>query len=381
MTSGIFVWGIEQTLLALVAFGIVTSWQSVATTSVATADCWVTFVLLFSCCATLVVQSGIAFSSKRDVVSQPTDDGATNIDLSFLYNAVAQAHCCVVVLIGISYIFIFFVSLYDLVWVTAFFPSAPGLLFATGSGSIAFLFVMFFISMASVWACTPVGDSNYLFFYHPLFMMVCVVYPVLHEIGQHGLIICSKPVVTTLTFMYVNLTIASSFALHCMEIYEFDPAHVFPAFMHSIAGQRPLFRVYSLLHGLSIIIPFLGYASVNPSVSVEIVIVISLLAFVSTVLQSLNFHVLFRSYGKEQTSSDMKSNDSMFTESVIGRDTVNNHDEDPKVKKLRGMNWFEKPKAASQHSVQQFKDADTKQLRIDFMRVSKNENNFVRKRG
>jgi len=212
-------------------------------------------------------------------------------------------------------------------------------------------------------------------------MMVCVVYPVLHEIGQHGLIICSKPVVTTLTFMYVNLTIASSFALHCMEIYEFDPAHVFPAFMHSIAGQRPLFRVYSLLHGLSIIIPFLGYASVNPSVSVEIVIVISLLAFVSTVLQSLNFHVLFRSYGKEQTSSDMKSNDSMFTESVIGRDTVNNHDEDPKVKKLRGMNWFEKPKAASQHSVQQFKDADTKQLRIDFMRVSKNENNFVRKRG
>jgi len=379
MTSGIFVWGIEQTLLALVAFGIVTSWQSVATTTIATADLWITFVLLVSCCATLVVQSCIAFSSKSDVVSQPTDDGATKNDLSYLYTAAAQAHCCVVVLLGSSYFFIFLISLHDLVWVTAFFPSAPGLLFATGSATIAFFIVLFFISLASVWACTPVGGSNFLFLYHPLFMMVCVMYPVLHEIGQNGLIICSKPVVNTLTFMYVNLTIASSFALHFMEIYEFDPAHVFPDFMHSISGQRPFFRVYSLLHGLLIVVPFLGYAVLSPSVSFASVFVISLLAFVSTLLQALNLKALFRTNGKEQTSDKQSNQTGPESDQV----DMNNHDEDPKVRQPRGMNWFEKQtaKAAIPRSVQQFKDADTERLRIDFMRISKNDNSFVRKRG
>ena len=376
MTSGIFVWSIEQTLLALFAFGIVTAWQSMATATEATADIWTTFVLLFSCIATLALQIGIAFSSVSDIVTQPTEDGVTSKDLSYLHNAVAQAHCCIVVLIGSSYIFLFSTSLYDLVWASAFFPSAPGLLFATGSASIALFFVLFFISVASVWACTSVGDSNGLFWYHPLFMMLCVMYPVLHEIGQHGLIICSKPMVTTLTFMYVNLTIASSFALHFMEIYEFDPAHVFPKFMHSIGGNRPFFRVYPMLHGLLIVIPLWAYTVVSSAVSVPIVVGISLLASLATLLQSLNTPALFQRHGKGQDVSDADS-----VKDVTGPDETQEKSDDSKVKPLKNMNWFAKPRDITKPSMQELQDTDTKQLRIDFMRVSKNEKNFMRKRG
>jgi len=375
MTSSIFVWGIEQTLVSLFGFGIVMAWQSLATATVATADFWSTAVLLFSCSTTLAVQVVIAFTSINKVVSKPTDDGVARSDFSYLHTAVAQAHCCITVLIGSSYLLLFLTSIYDVVWASAFYPSAPGLLFATGSGTTAFCFALFLISVASVWACTSVGDSNTLFWYHPLFLMLCVIYPVLHEIGQNGLIICSKPLVTTLTFMYVNLTIASSFALHFMEIFEFDPAQVFPRYMHSIAGNRPFFRVYPMLHGLLIITPFLFYSAVSLSVSISIVFGIALLAVVATLLQSLDITTLIFKHGKSQAPSDENSL------SVSDPDQLNKDSDDTKVKPLKSMNWFAKPREATNQHLDKLQDADTKQLRIDFMRVSRTDRNFIRKRG
>ena len=364
MTRGVFVWSIEQTLLAFVAFGTVTAWQALAAATSATADSWITFVLLFSCAVTLVIQSVIAFYSVSDIISQPVEDEKVISDLSYLHTAVAQAHCCIVVLFSGSYMFVFFTSLYNLVWVTAFFPFAPGLLFATGSGIISFHLVLFFVSVANVWACTSVGSSNALFFYRPLFMMLCVVHPVLHEIGQNGLIICSTPVITTMTFMYVNLTIASSFALHFMTIYEFDPAHVFPQFMHGVAGKRPFFCVYSLLHGLLIIVPFVCYAALSSSVSVAPAVVIALLASVATVLQSVNFKELFL---KNKTVSDANSE-------VTDSDNL-------KDKLAENSRWLAKPQNSGQQTSEIQMSDEAKQLRVDFMRNSKNERNIMRKRG
>ena len=370
MTSGVFVWSIEQTLLASIAFGTVTAWQALASATSANADFWITITLLFSCLVALVMQSGIAFYSVTNVISQPVYDSKVTSDISYLHTAVAQAHCCIIVLLTCSYVFIFLTSLHDLVWVTAFFPSAPGLLFATGSGILSFCCILFFVSVANVWACTCVGNSNALFCYHPLFMMLCVVYPILHEIGQNGLIICSTPVITTLTFMYVNLTIASSFALHFMTIYEFDPAHVFPQFMHGVAGKRPFFCIYSLLHGLLIIVPFLCYAATSSSFSLYIAVVIALLAFVATLMQSVNFTQLFY---KQKSIDNGVSDD-------LKRDFKIEDSDNPKVKSLENLKWLSNSRDSGQQ-ISEIQSKDAKQLRIDFMRISKNDKNAIRKRG
>jgi hypothetical protein len=374
MTSGIFVWSIEQALLALIGFGIVTAWQSLATTVVATADFWVMLVMLISCVATLVVHTGIAFHATNEFISRTDDDATADGDLSYLHKPVAQAHCCVVVLLTGTYICMFLNSLYDLTWAAAFYPTAPGLVFATGSANIAFCFILFVVSVASAWACTAVGDSNTLFMYHPLFLIICVVYPLMHEIGQNGLMICSSQLTSTLTFMYANLTIASSFALHFLDVYEFDPAQVFPKFMHSVAGrQRPIFRVYSLLHGLLIIIPFIAYAASSQTISRTTIVCISLLALVATLIQSLDISALLPG-----NISVVRWDSTTHRDSIDNSDTAATSSDDPKVKPLVS-NWYDARCGDTPQPMH--KSVDAKQLRIDFMRISKHEKSVIRKRG
>jgi hypothetical protein len=370
MTSGIFVWSIEQGLLALIAFGIVTAWQSLATSIVATADFWLTFVFLISCFSTLLLQTAIAFRATSDTVSLVSEDH--DGDLSYLHKPVAQAHCCVVVLLSTAYGFMFVSSLYDLNWASAWYPAAPGLLFATGSGTIAFCCIFFVVSVANAWSCTSVGDSNYLFLYQPLFLLLCVIYPLIHEIGQNGLIICSSSLVSTLTFVYLNLTIASSFALHFMDIFEFDPAHVFPVFMHSMAGNRPLFRVYSLLHGLLIIIPFITYAAFTPSISVGVVVFLSILALAATVLQSLDITALLMLFGQLNLGQKNGSNTSESAETPTSQDN-------PKERNVKLVSWLHERRKPTASLLQN--ETEDNQLRINFMRLPKQERNVMRKRG
>ena len=193
----------------------------------------------------------------------------------------------------------------------------------------------------------------------------------MHEIGQNGLMICSSQLTSTLTFMYANLTIVSSFALHFLDVYEFDPAQVFPKFMHSVAGhQRPMFRVYSLLHGLLIILPFVAYAASNPTISRTPVVCISLLALVATVMQSIDISALLPGVIRPDSTTNR--------DFVENSGTTVTYSDDPKVKPL-ASNWYNAGGKETPHPPH--KNVDDKQLRIDFMRISKHEKSVVRKRG
>jgi hypothetical protein len=186
------------------------------------------------------------------------------------------------------------------------------------------------------------------------------------------LIICSSSLVSTLTFVYLNLTIASSFALHFMDIFEFDPAHVFPVFMHSMAGNRPLFRVYSLLHGLLIIIPFITYAAFTPSISVGVVVFLSILALAATVLQSLDITALLMLFGQLNQGQKNGSNNSESAETPTSQDN-------PKERNVKLVSWLHERRKPTASLLPN--ETEENQLRINFMRLPKQERNVMRKRG
>jgi hypothetical protein len=250
-TGGVFVWAIESVLLSLFGVGIISLMHTIGGTSPVALDIWAIFVILCSCVMNLALQMVVAFSSKQPVITDITEsaDDRPDFALMYLHKAVAQGHCCTVTLVSVLYTVSMLHSLTDLDWANAYFASAPGLVWVTGSIILAFVTVLWFTSITGSWAATAVGDSNALFCIIPTTAIVSIIFPIMNEVGINGLMVCTDAMSSTLAVLYANLALATSFAICLLDCVEFDPARILPKLMRTVGDRMPVFRIYSLIHG------------------------------------------------------------------------------------------------------------------------------------
>lgn len=290
-TAGVFIWAIESTLLALVGVGIISLINTITGSSPIAVDMWAVFVTLISCVFDLMLNTFIAFSSKQSIIQGPSasEAGESDSRTMFLHKSVTQGHSCVVAIILVLYCIIMQQSLVDLNWASAFYPSSPGLVWIAGSVTLAFLTVLFTISITGAWAATALGDSNPIFFIVPTTAIICIMFPILNEIGNNGLMACSSPMVSTVAIIYANLALATSFTLSLLDNVEFDPVKLLPKFMRTVGDRAASIRIYSLIHGGCISVTMVLYWMSARKVSSLIIFALIIVNGVVTLTISLPF--------------------------------------------------------------------------------------------
>jgi len=253
-TAGVFIWAIESTLLALIGVGSISLVHVLGGSSPISADMWAIFTILCSCLLNVTLNTLVAFSSKQSVIEEPsTPEGQTpNSNTTGMHKSVAQGHCSIVAIILALHVITMQQSLVDLNWASAYFPSSPGLVWVVGTATLAFLTVLFITAIAGAWAATAVGDSNPIFFILPTTSIICIMFPIINEIGNNGLMACSSPMVSTLAIIYANLALATSFTLTLLDNVEFDPVRLLPKLMRTVGDRAAYVRIYCLLHGVCI---------------------------------------------------------------------------------------------------------------------------------
>jgi hypothetical protein len=287
-TGGVFVWAIESMLLALFGVGTISIIHMVGGTSSIATDMWAIFVVLCSCVVNLILQTVVACSSKQATINEITEGVKSDFAMVYMHKAVAQGHCSIVTLVLVMYIITMQQSLINLDWANAYFASAPGLVWVTGTITLAFLTVLWFTSMAGAWAATATGDSNTLFVIIPTTAILCIMFPILNEIGINGLMVCSNPMSSTLAVLYANLALATSFTICLLDCVEFDPARILPKFMRTVGNRLPSFRIYSMIHGICASITIVMYWIVARGISTPTVVILLSANGIVTVTNSLS---------------------------------------------------------------------------------------------
>jgi hypothetical protein len=309
VTAAPFVWILESALLSLFGVGTIFLTQSFGGASSLIADIWTLLVILCSCVVTLGLHTLVAVTSKQTVISSDNQ-------MSHLHKPIAQSHTCVVTLMLLLYVLIVQRSLVDLNWAAAYYPASPGLLWLTAAITLSFTVVLFITSVAGAWTATELGDYNSLFSVLPTTCVACIFYPVIHEIGTNGLMVCSGPLGTTLAVLYCNLTMATSFTLCVMDIYEFDPAAILPKFMRTVNDRQPYFRIYGLLHGAGTSGALVVYSVVARKVSWGVVIILLSLNGILTVVTSAGLgRFIAPSIAMEEADTNQTEDDDDETES------------------------------------------------------------------
>jgi len=326
-TGGIFVWSIESALLALFGIGTVLITQTFGGILTLTGDMWAMLVVMCSCIANLVLHTGIVMSSKQTRIQSihgpERNSTLPDYAVSHLHKAVAQGHCCTVSLVLFLYVIIMLRSLTDLNWANAFYPAAPGLVWLTGSVTLSFLTVIWITSITTAWVSTAMGDYNSLFCTLPTTSIACIMYPIIHEIGTNGLMVCTSPFVTTLAILYTNLALASSFTLAILDHVEFDPVKILPRFMRTVGDRMPAFRIYSLLHGLCISSALVLYSLAAYRINWTVVVVLLSLNGIMTLVSSLGLGRFFSTSLARDTDVEPEYVTTIPTATEVNMD--NNH--------------------------------------------------------
>ena len=284
-TASVFVWAIESVLLSLAGLGTVALMHFVGGTSAISLDVWGIVIIFVSSLLNLFLHTVVAFTSKQPILTTTASDDKPDTSL---HKAIAQGHSCVVTLILLIHSITMIHSLSDLNWASAYYPSAPGLVWVTGNILLAFFTVLWFLSITGSWSATAIGESNSLFATIPTTAILCIVFPILNEVGYNGLVLCSDPMSTTLAILYANLSIATSFCISLLDAVEFDPARILPKFMRTIDGRLPKLRIYSVIHGTGVSVTLIMYWIVARKVSTATVMFILTLNGIVTLGNTLS---------------------------------------------------------------------------------------------
>jgi hypothetical protein len=343
--GGVFVWAIEAVLLSLFAFGVMSIIHVVGVTSPIAMDMWAIFTIGCSCVLNVLMHTLVACSSKQTMIPPVESDTAQGFQSVYLHKAIAQGHCIVATILTTLYALVLYRSMIDLNWASAYYPAAPGLAWITGTTSFSFLTVLWMVSIAGAFAATAVGDTNPLFWTNPTSSVICIMFPILNEIGSNGLMVCSSPMISTLAILYSNIALATSFTLSLLDNVEFDPVRILPKFMRSMGDKTPSFRVYSMLHGLCISATVVMYWIVEPNVGLATTVV--LLSVNGAITLSNSFSIInalartavdgvtstSRAPGQDST---MGSDDGQSTVSSSGSSESESGDSDTPVRKRGG---------------------------------------------
>lgn len=225
----------------------------------------------------LVSGKGSKISDKDDVLWKTVevmDKHATN---SALHKAVAQAHLCVLFFATVVYVSVLVQGVQHAQWAAVFFATSP----VTGADALTvlvgvficmFLLVSLIIALCNCFAATPLGERNTLVLFSPLVLTLCMVYPLLHEIGTRELFFCTTAETNLLAMLFVNFAIATSFLFFVLDVVEFDACNVLPDVLHSRVQGEAGVRLYLMLHAVFVAAGLTVYVILVPTVPVAITI-------------------------------------------------------------------------------------------------------------
>ena len=321
--GGVFVWSLEGVVLGVLAYGLQQSLAALNVLPVRVAHEWVLAVIVLSSAVQLITQLALAawhkqdalvsgdisdavlnsfalasaegrdvsekkyvalvsgkgskISDKDDVLRKTVevmDKHATN---SALHKAVAQAHLCVLFFATVVYVSVLVQGVQHAQWAAVFFATSP----VTGADALTvlvgvficmFLFVSLIIALCNCFAATPLGERNTLVLFSPLVLTLCMVYPLLHEIGTRELFFCTTAETNLLAMLFVNFAIATSFLFFVLDVVEFDACNVLPDVLHSRVQGEAGVRLYLMLHAVFVAAGLTVYVILVPTVPVAITI-------------------------------------------------------------------------------------------------------------
>jgi hypothetical protein len=176
--------------------------------------------------------------------------GSAVPDAAQFLKEIGRACCCSVFVVLLVYIVLVTRATSSVMWRDAFF-AVDTFSLVMSAGVLAFLSVVLLLVSLLSFTCTLPGQGNALFLNLCTVAGLVLTYPVLHEIANSGLLMCTDEMNNTFAFIYVNLAVATSMLLYVLDVLEFNPEHLLPKFMvGSSAGIHGGVRVYNILHGL-----------------------------------------------------------------------------------------------------------------------------------
>ncbi|MGA0926077.1 MAG: hypothetical protein ACO3RW_02610 [Burkholderiaceae bacterium] len=321
--GGVFVWSLEGVVLGVLTYGLQQSLAALNVLPVRVAHEWVLVVVVLSSAVQLITQLALAAWHKQDaLVSGDISDAVLNsfalasaegsdvsekkhvalvsgkgskvsdkddvlwktVEVmdkhatnSALHKAVAQAHLCVLFFATVVYVSVLVQGVQHAQWAAVFFATSP----VTGADALTvlvgvfvcmFLFVSLIIALCNCFAATPLGERNTLVLFSPLVLTLCMVYPLLHEIGTRELFFCTTAETNLLAMLFVNFAIATSFLFFVLDVVEFDACNVLPDVLHSRVQGEAGVRLYLMLHAVFVAAGLTVYVILVPTVPVAITI-------------------------------------------------------------------------------------------------------------
>ena len=176
------------------------------------------------------------------------------------YMKCTQAYCGMISVISTTFSCTSYKAMSSVTWQKAFFPTEDKYLHVVTVCLIAALNVQWLMSLVLTYVCTPYGKGNLAFLQIPVAAGLALLFTLVNETGTRGLMTCSTATMDVMVFAFANMFILSSALMHVLSALEFDIANKFPSFMHSTAGKRAQFDVYSFIHGTLIVSYLIFYA-------------------------------------------------------------------------------------------------------------------------
>jgi len=273
--GGIFVWALEGGLFALLGWALYASFRGLGVLPSHSMHEWVLVTTAGSALAHGVAQCVVAFRRKNETLEQDTLNAA-------LHHGLAQANCCVVFLTLLLYTVVWMEAQQRSQWMLVFFSASPSTLLVVGATVLAFTVVMLIVVVCNAFAATAIGNSNWLFVTPSVVLLLGIVYPFLHEIGDRELLLCTDTGTNSIAIVLLNSGLLVSYTLFVLDTLNFDPLRAFDGTVLQArwdVGLDPKLRIYLLLHALFVALWLSTYLVVARTVST--VLWVALLAAVS----------------------------------------------------------------------------------------------------
>ena len=165
------------------------------------------------------------------------------------YMMVTQAYCGTISFLGLVFSAVAWKASLTEHWRVIFTQSSSPLL---STGKLLIVIgnnVQWVLSLLLTYSCTPFGQSNSAFVHIPVAAAAALFLVLVNETATNELVLCQGYAANLFTYAFTNAAIFSSLMLYVWSAVEWDPANVFPSFMHSTAVTRQRFDVYALIHG------------------------------------------------------------------------------------------------------------------------------------
>jgi hypothetical protein len=234
------------------------------------------------------------------------------------YMMCTQAYCGMVSCVGTVFSAVAWKATHAASWRDTFVQSESALVPAALLAVAVVNNVQWLLSLVLTYSCTPFGQSNSAFLHVPVAAALVLFLVLVNEAATNQLVVCPGTYRTAAVYLATNGAILSSLALHVLSAVEFDPAGLFPAWMHSGLHTRARLDAYALLHGLGLSFATLCYGAAARLSATTFWATVAVLAFTALVTLVQGADVRF-ALGTLLTSDDRDERRARALEAELAR--------------------------------------------------------------